>query len=774
VLPRILPALLLLAAVPARAVERAEALIYVLQVVDVGGVVVPAIVPEARPGLSDSGPGSRPQKAFEALRARSPKAYGATSLRINSATSATIVLDKVADADQVLAEVYWTLASMGFTEVQVPPPGGGAQVAITPDKLAFVAHMTLVPIWDLLAFHENPALLERAFVMLGGGQLGGGQQSSTVQPAADALRKLQKGDPALKRALNDVLAGAALRPKLAVLDAIADGATRDAFKLKAEDAALALTDQSLMVRSAALDAVIAAGFAQAKSVLSALEAMVEGDADQEIKLRAVRALAKAGVTKYADLLEAEKLKTGSAAEALLAVEKLATSSQPKIAAPALVGALSHSDAAVRDAAFQGLVALKEWDLLHRALDSDQLSAKMREEVARVLTESGSATAQDQALQYLLQKSSAQGAVFAAQTLGKRGAKTATPQLIDALKHESPEVRQAAADGLAALKDERAIVPLADAAASKARDREIMMTAAQQILATLRLEQVMKLVESKNTDVQQIAIRALAEFAKGSRPNPAVVAALQQAKSSSDIAIKRAAVYALARLQDDGIARDLAALRSDSDADVRQQVAQALGNASAKFTDADKMLDELVNDRDKRVRIEALSGLAKRKVVAALPKLLPLVRQPDPDVRLAVFQAIYAMREGGTEELRAVFRKGMEVQDSKLRLVCLGALAEKTTKEDIESVRQAQFDKSKDVKLAAIALLGTAKLVEGMDVLANFWGDDDKEVVERALDALGGIPAGESKKQKVRYLQDLIDTDPPQKLKDKAVGYQKAA
>ncbi|MSP93230.1 MAG: hypothetical protein EXR79_15780 [Myxococcales bacterium] len=754
-------ALAALAAPPAYATDRGDALLYVLETADLGGVVVPLIVPQVRPGLADSAPASRPSKAFEALRARSPRAYGATSLRVNSATSATLVLDKVADADQVLAEVFWTLASLGFTDIQAPP---FVQGPVTIEKLAYSAHALVLPVWDLLKFHENPALLERAFVVLGG----------VTQPAVQALARLQKGDPLLRRVLIDAMAGQALRPKVAVLDAVANGASRDAFKLKADDAVLGLTDPSVNVRSAALDAVIAAGLGQAKGALGALEAMVEGDSDQELKLRAVKALAKAGVTKYADLLEAEKLKTGTAAEALHAVDKLVKSSQPKIAAPALIQALAHSDAAVRDAAFKGLGELKQFDLLHGAMDGDQLSARMREDVAKVLVDNGSGAAQDQALAYLITKGSVQGAIFAAQTYGKRGTKTATPSLIDALKNESPEVRAAAAEALGLLKDERAIVPLADAAAARVRDREAMMTAAQGILATLRLEQVMRLVDSKNNDVQQIAIRALAEFAKGSRPNPAVVAALQQAKTSPDAAIKRAAVYALARLQDDGIARDLAALKADPDADVRQQVTLALSNASPKLEEADKLLEELVADREKKVRIEAIQGLAKRRVLKVVPKLAGLVKQPDPDVRRAVYAALLALRDPANgAELRPVFHKGMEVQDSQVRLTCLQALADKTTKDDIEAVRQGVFDKGKDVKLAAIALLQAARLLEAMDVLANFFGDEDKEVVEKALDALGSIPAGEQKKQKLRYLQDLIDTpDMPDGLRKKALGLQK--
>ncbi|MBI5609119.1 MAG: HEAT repeat domain-containing protein, partial [Deltaproteobacteria bacterium] len=202
-----------------------------------------------------------------------------------------------------------------------------------------------------------------------------------------------------------------------------------------------------------------------------------------------------------------------------AVDRLAKSTQVKIAGPALVGALSHSDRGVRDAAFQALKDMKQFDLLHGAMKGDMLSAEMREQIAAVLVESGSPAAQEDALQYLITKAKAPGKILACQTYGKRGAKTATPTLIEALKDDSAEVRAAAAEALAALKDERAITPLADAADAKARDKEVMLKTASEILASLSLDKVKGLVSSKNVTVRQMAIRALAEFAKGSRPRP---------------------------------------------------------------------------------------------------------------------------------------------------------------------------------------------------------------------------------------------------------------
>ena len=276
-------------------------------------------------------------------------------------------------------------------------------------------------------------------------------------------------------------------------------------------------------------------------------------------------------------------------------------------------------------------------------------------------------------------------------------------------------------------------------------------------------------------LRQMAIRALAGFAKGSRPRPDVVSILQEARKDSDLQIRRSAVFALARLQDDGIARDLSEMRKDPDAEIRLQVATAITAASPKFTDAGKLLDEMVKDTDKKVRIEAIGGLAKRKELASVPALKNLTQQPDPEVRRAVFAALLQLRTPeNAADLRPVFQKGMSIQDSQVRLSCVQALADKTAAgEDLEALRQAAFDQSKEVKLAAIAVLQASKLPEAMDALANLFGDPDMEVREKALEALASIPAGELKKQKSRYLQDFIETpDMPEKLKKRAAELQK--
>ena len=730
----------------ANAQSQPVAMVYVVQMVEMGGIPVKVIAPVEEPGLIDAGPATRPMKAFDALRSRNPKAYGNSSLRIDTATRATLVIDQNADADLIIAEVFWTLASFGITELLAPPAVRGS---VTLDHLSYGAHILVLSPFDLLAFARIESVPQLAFVMIAGKPV----------PAPEAAARLAKGDVPLRKRLLDAVSGGAMRPKMAVIDAVARADVRTAYKLQAQDILPALTDRSLTVRGAALDAVIQAGVKANKPVLAALELMVQSDADTDLKLRAVKTLSKAGVGTYNDLLQAEKLRTGTADEALKAVQVLSKSSQVKIAGPALVGTLSHGDERVRDAAFQGLVDMGQFDVLFGAMDGDQLSESMRERIARISVDKGSDQARDRALEYLLAKGSEQGAIFAAGVYGKRGSKVSTPLLISALKHDSAMVRQASAEALALIKDERAIVPLADGAQARRRDEEFMMAAAVEILKTLRLDQVKRLVDSKNLQVRQMAIRSLAEFAKGSRPRPDVVALLMAAMKDTNVAIKRSAIFALARIKDDGIARDLAKLSEDPDPEVRSQVTVALANASPRFAEAGDVLVAMLRDRDKGVRVMVIDAIALRRTQKAFNQLTRLVQYPDPKIQRAVYRALLALREPSNADLlRPLFRKGMDTNDSDVRLACIEALADKTVLADLDALRRASFDPQVEVKKAAIAVLAKAGLPEGMEVLGLWFGDSDMAVRGLALDALGGIEAGaEWKAKKKRYIQDFINT-----------------
>ena len=731
--------------------DNAKALLYVVQSVDVSGVPVKLIVPIDEPGLANSNVSLRPARAFSALKARNSEAYGNSSLRIDSATKATLVIGNGADADLVVAEVFWTLASMGVTDISAPP---FIQGDVKLSQLTYGAHVLLLSPFDLLSFARREQVPPRAWVIVDGAPV----------PARDAARGIATGAKKLngvklRETLATAVTGKSKRAKLAVIAGVSKAAVRKAYNLKIDMLVPALADKDLNVRSSALDACIAAGVKGSPAVMSGLEKIVENDSDTDLKLRAVKALSKAGVSKYNDLLQAEKLRSGTTAEALAAVDTLTKSSQAKIAAPALVSALTHRDSGVRDAALKGLVGMKQWELLHTAMPSDNLAADMKEQIATVLVNHGSAVAREESLKFLISEGTPEGAIFAAQTYGKNGSKSATPLLITALKHTAAMVRQAAAEALGLIKDERAITPLADAAQARRRDEEYMMKAAETILKTLSLSQVKRLVKSSNLTIRQMAIRSLAGFSQGSAPNASIVQLLMDALKDSDATIKRAAVYALSDIRDDGIAQDLAKLAKDPDASIRMRVAYAVGRASGRFEGAGKLLMEMMRDPEKKVRVAAIDGIALRKDAEAFGPLMRLVNYPDPLIKRAVYGALLALRNAeNSQALRMKFRKGMETRDSAVRLVCIQALADATVAGDMDALRQASFDKSTGVKLSAIAVLAKSNLPEAMEVLALWFADPDMKVREAALDGLAGIPAtGSWSAKKKRYVKDFIGT-----------------
>ncbi|GEM_PF-2644583 len=741
--------------IPISASAAPVANLYVVKTVDFGGVSVPMVVPVEEPGLADSAVALRPKRAYDALKARNGAAYGNSSLRV-AGTRATLVIDQKADADRVIAEVFWTLSSLGVTELQAPPAIRGP---VGLEHIGYGANVPMLTVYDLLSFAKASKLPSQSFVVVAGKPV----------PSQDAANRLAKGDNVMRKKLSEAIAGNALRPKMAVIRAVKRAKVRKAYKLKADDVLPALTDHRLNVRLEALDAVIQAGVRGNKPAVAALEKVVETDTDTGIKLRAVKALSVAGVKKYNDLLQAEKLRTGSVGEALKAVDVLSKSKQVAIAAPALASALSHGEHSVREAAYKGLVTMKQYEVLFKALDNPSLNADMREKVAGVLVKNGSDEARDAALEFLITKGSVNGAISAAQEYGKRGSKAATPHLIFALRHNAVMVRRSVAKALAMIKDERAIVPLADAAQAKRADEDFMMAAASEIMKTLRLDQVRRLAKSRNMIVKRMAVMSLAPFAKG---NPAVIQLLISEMNSPNQDIKRAAVFALARIEGQGLAPELAKLITDRDADIREQVAVALGNAEDSYSKAGDQLVQMMRDREKKVRVAAILGIAKRKYQPALRNLSRMTSYPDMFILRAVFTALLALETpDNTAKLRRAFRSGMIKRDSKVRLLCLKSLSKGTSKEDLEAIRNASFDQSKDVKFAAIAALKGSRLAEAMEVLGLWFGDENHKVREAALDALFAIPVPPDwKSRKKRYMNDFINTpNQPAPLVAKAKG-----
>jgi len=720
--------------------ERGTVYLYVLEKVRLAGRAVDVVVPIAADSLADQTGATLPTKAFDALKQRAPDVYGKAEIDIVSDTELLLKLADATDPERVQSETYWTLASMGFGTIKV------GSKTITPARLA---HGSLVPLlqpWDLLSL-DSRSTPAAGFVLV------------DDQPVriADAVKKLAAGDVALKRAIANVLKEGGLRQKLKVLTALRDVSVRERYFKTGTDIVLpALEDEDTRVRQAALDVVEETGAAKVPVTQKALEAVVEKDRDGSIKLRAVKILSAAGIKKYDDLLEIEKLKGPDEAAAYEAVKKLSASKQTKIAAPALGEALGHSSSKVRDAAFVGLVALGAWDLLESAMGNDQLGADVRERIAGKLAESGSAAQKDKALAYMLDKGGPEAAIAACEAYGKRASKTATPKLAKALKHADRNVRLAAARALAHIKDADSLVPLAEAASAGEGEKKEMTEAAIEILGTLKLDDVRRLTDSENLMIRQLAIRSLAAFAKGDRPNPAVVATLTRKLDDKDPEIVRAAVFALARIRDDGIARDLMKRKDSPDAEIRAQVAVALG--ASKLKEAGDVLIKMVADADRHVRLEAVKGLRLRKESAALPTLKALVRNPDKEVKREVFRALLVLRKTENfDELRPIFRKGLEERDEPIALVCIEALTEKTKVDDLEALRLAFNFSENKVKLAAIAVLGASKLPEAMDVLSLWAMDDSVEVRRKALEGIGAIPAGpEWKDKKKKYLTDFRD------------------
>lgn len=179
---------------------------------------------------------------------------------------------------------------------------------------------------------------------------------------------------------------------------------------------------------------------------------------------------------------------------------------------------------------------------------------------------------------------------------------AVDALIDALRDQNADVREAAARSLGQLEDHRATPGLIAA------------------------------MSDKVPDVRRAAAEALSQL-EDKRSTDAYIAALRD----SDVEMRRIAVNALGQLEDPKAAPALAAALKDGDSEVRAGAASAV--AELQDPRAVPALRELLNDKDADVRENAVNALSEIRDSTALEALIGALKSSDPVVRRAAADAL---------------------------------------------------------------------------------------------------------------------------------------
>lgn len=657
------------------------------------------------------------------------------------ATSVDLTIDaaKAGDAavaDRALGAVYHTLRAAGFDEVRLggkPLTGAsfsrGAYVGVFPITAAITAKVS-------------------GWVDVGGVPI----------PAAAFYKRLEAQDKDLAGVVKTLLETAPADVRLVLVERI------DALKSKDKEALLIgrLEDADPRVRRAALVHLAKAPSAGAQK---ALQALVERDTDNNVRLDAVKILVASGKKEYERYLLLDKLNAQDAGAVIDAAKGLAASKDKKFI-PAIAGLAAHANPTVRATAVDLLRDLGELGLIAGLLPNEQLALDVREQSAKTLLAKAPAGSPERAagISWLVEKGSAEDALNAARIARDEVVIGTAPALTKALARPESDVRRMAAQALGKLKDPIALEPLANALRANADqgEKDLYAETAGQIIAVQPVDQAITIASAKDATVRELAIRALAAFSKD-KPNAKVTEVLEKALGESAPGIRVAAAYALARTPDEGVLGRLAKLEGDADPEIRAQVAYAIGHSKGAANDA--ILIKFLDDKENVVKEAALVAVQVKKLAAAQDKVRFLVAHRKVEVRREAMRALVLLSKPADPQLFDIYGKAMQDDDAELKMIALDGLA------PFADARAAQYiglplidDRSpKELKLKAIQTLGGLGIPEAVEHTVRGLFDDDREIKLATLTALEKLKSDKAS----RPLQEFILREQDAEVKARA-------
>lgn len=655
-----------------------------------------------------------------------------------SSATVTFVQDRREDvrvADTALGAIYYTLRLAGVGEVRA------LDSVLSEAWFSRGALLPVIPFASALP----PRQLSHGYVLLGGRPV----------EAAEFYRRVAGGDPTIRDAAAETLERGGTVAKIQVLKAMNELRLKDPLALLLPR----LEDPDSRVRLAVLEMV---RDVRDPKLMKALETLVQGDPDPAAKTEAAKILVTSGRAEFKKYLLLEKLQDRDAGAVIAAANELIATGDRNLA-PAMIGLVQHPNPDVRAAGVKALVEFQQHEAMEKALADPKVAKDVAQPLARALADLGTGQSQAAGIRWLLDQGDRLQAIHAATLAAEKRVAGTTAALGRALKREDPGLRRAAAKALGALKDAAGLEPLAEAlrGAGDPDEVEVFTQVAITIIAVQPLEQVVRISESPDLTIRELAVKSLAEFAKD-RPNPRVVSALRQHLGASQKTIRQAAAYALARVKDDSVVNDLVALKGDADPMIREQVAFAV--SASNHPQADAILLAYLDDGDNRVKLQAVRGVRQRKLAAAFEKLRWLTEYRQTDVRREVMQAVLDLAQPADPALFEVYQNRLYDDDARVRLLALEGLAQysKDTRQ-APAVGGAVVDADSRVKLKALEILSGSEDESAVEQVIRGLFDDAKEVKLSALAALEKIGSGKAKKA----LQEFILNEGDEEVKRRA-------
>ena len=685
--------------------------------------------------ISSSAPAELARGVLGALRSGRPSLYEGAKVALADGAVTLEVGDAALRArDIVISEVYHSFRSVGFDDVRIPAV---QEAPLAEGDAVLPSYRPVYELWQVLPPRQVGAALVRT-------------GPDTFGSVESAQRKLLAGDEGLTDDLRGVLRTGPAKAKLAVI-AFFEAQSAPG---RASHYILQLTPgQSVEVKLALLQALQGS---KNKRVLDAIAALADADDDARVKSTAARTLMEAGREKYRTYILLEKLNSESVDEVLAAMRQLMESGDARVAGT-VAGMLSHNDERVQRAALEGLGALGGHGLLAKALDDEKLPPELRLRIAGELPKSGDGAATTRALRYQLARAPAEQAAAAAAQLGERKSSDALDDLVAALRHDSGDVRQAAARALGELKAQRALPALAEAAEVEG-DREVVAAEIIRIVSSMPLDKVIALTESDVTVLRQLAIKSLAEFAKDRDRVPGRILAVLKARLKDPATeIRRAAAYALARTRDPEVVEGLMALEGDSDEMIREQVVVAV--AAVEVPGRKDFLVKKMRDPSDKVKLPAIVAVRELGIRDGLGTLLNMVDYGRIEVKREVMRAVVKLAQPSDHgHLFDLYVRMLFDMDQDVKLAAVAGISVIQDPRVVSQVGSLVRDPSEEVQIAALCALGTTGDARAVEPVAGALMSGSKAVKMAAIDAIGELRVEQAAKPIQEFLRNETDEE----------------
>jgi HEAT repeat protein len=292
-------------------------------------------------------------------------------------------------------------------------------------------------------------------------------------------------------------------------------------------------------------------------------------------------------------------------------------------------------------------------------------------------------------------------------LGVAGSPRSAPFLIGGLSDSNEEVRRMAIESLGRHKELAAEAVPRLAFALGDRDEEIRAQAAWALGNSASARGVPALVKALQDDsaiVRKSAIVALAQL--GNEALDAVPALVQTAHDS-DVEVRRTAAAAMRSFSSPHIIPALKELLDDQDAGVRKSAIDTLSSLNADVFDLLPTLSEAMSNSDPYVRRQVAAAMGRSGSGGAGVHLAKALEDPDLEVQTAAIEALSSLGPSATHAVDQLVRS-----------------------------LQSQHVEIRRAAAAALGAIGSARAIPG---LVESLGDDDADVVLKALYSLSYFP-----------------------------------